>query len=254
MASAARPPSPRLDAGGPTTRFRRMRSTMAVTAGAVAALAGCTSGGAGAPPETGGDEVIGSASQDESTPCIVSLHGKGGDATPTETSGGLTLLGPRGNDEGWGGRQWNYLDDDSYAAAVSIVAGSIEDDACDSVAIHGFSNGASFAARLYCDAETFGGRLVGVVIDDPVTDTATENCEPDPDVDATLYWTGALESQAPAGTDCGGIDWTCKDGVVIGIGAFADAAGLDVTPSPFVEHRRFDDAPDPARWLEDVDA
>jgi hypothetical protein len=187
---------------------------------------------------------------DELTPCIVSLHGKGGDGAPTSSIDGITLISPRGNDEGWGSRQWNYLDADGYADAASVVADSIDDAGCSVVAIHGFSNGGAFAAKLFCQGETFGDTLVGVVIDDPVADAATNNCDPGASVDAVLYWTGALEAAAPTGTNCDGIDWTCEGGVIVGIEAFAGAAGLDVAPSPFTDHRRFDDAPEPALWLD----
>lgn len=256
---------------------RRARRVLAASsAAALIALAGCGSvsdseeslpapvGGPLAPATIG--EVQNPATVDEdatatrsdepvvttgvSTPCIVSLHGKGGDGAGASSANGVTLLSPRGNDEGWGGRQWNYLDADAYADAASVVANSIDDAGCSAVAVHGFSNGAAFAAKLFCQGETFGDRLVGVVIDDPVADSATANCEPGASVNGALYWTGALAAAAPAGTNCGGIDWTCEGGVIVGIEAFAAAAGLDVMPSPFTDHRRFDDAPEPALWLD----
>ena len=189
---------------------------------------------------------------DGSAPCIVSLHGKGGDGRDTAVVDGVTVLSPRGNDEGWGGRQWNYLDAGRYDAAVAVVAASIDDAGCSAVAINGFSNGAAFAAKLYCQGETFGARTVGVVIDDPVPDAATAGCNPGPSVQAKLYWTGGLLPTATAGTDCGNIDWTCEGGVIVGIDAFAGAAGLEITQSPFTEHRPYSDAPEPRAWLDAV--
>ncbi len=159
-------------------------------------------------------------------------------------------LFPRGNDEGWGGRQWNYLDAENYAAATSVVATSIDDAGCSAVAINGFSNGGAFAAKLYCEGETFGGRVVGVVIDDPVPDAATADCAPAASVEAQLYWTGGLLPTATVGTDCGDIDWTCEGGTIVGIDTFSTAAGLAITPSPFTEHRPYSDAPEPMMWLD----
>jgi hypothetical protein len=100
-----------------------------------------------------------------------------------------------------------------------------------------------------CSGDTLGDRLVGVVVDDPVTDAATLGCRADATVPIALYWTGALDATAPPGTDCDSIDWTCAGGRVRGIDAFAADLGVATTPSPFDEHRRFDDAPEPARWL-----
>lgn len=209
---------------------------------ALVAIASCATGSESDPITTG---PAVSASE-----CIVSLHGKGGDGRAAEVRDGVAVLSPRGNDEGWGGRQWNYLDDEAYGEATAVVADTIDETGCEVVVVSGFSNGAAFAAKLLCRGETFGDRLVGIVIDDPVADEATSACERAAGVDATLYWTGALESTAPAGTDCGPIDWTCDGGVVVGIEAFAAAADLDVTASPFDEHVPFTDAPDPAAWLE----
>lgn len=215
-------------------------------------LAACAAGSndADAPSDSPLETAPVATGVDGSVSCNVSLHGKGGDGAPTTSQDGIARLAPRGNDEAWGGWQWDYTDEDGYLAATALVSDSIDDAGCSSVAIHGFSNGGAFAAKLLCLGETFGDRLVGVVIDDPVADAATVDCEPARTVDATLYWTGALESDAPTGTDCGPIDYTCEGGAVVGIESFAAAAGLDIEPSPFDEHRRFDDAPDPAIWLD----
>ena len=67
-----------------------------------------------------------------------------------------------------------------YDAARAIVADAVE--ACGPIIIDGFSNGASFAAAMYCHGETFDGRLQRVVVDDPVTDHAVDGCTPDPSV------------------------------------------------------------------------
>jgi pimeloyl-ACP methyl ester carboxylesterase len=181
--------------------------------------------------------------------CRVDLHGKGDRGADAAIVEGIAILRPDGNGEGWGAREWRYDDPDDRATAVAIVRDAVDAAGCERVAIHGFSNGAAFAASLACSGGTLDGRLVGVVIDDPVTDAATLDCRAGSDVQLALYWTGALDAVAPPGTDCTTIDWTCAGGTVRGIDAFATDLGVSVTPSPFDEHRRFDDAPEPTSWL-----
>jgi hypothetical protein len=181
--------------------------------------------------------------------CVVDLHGKGGDGADTTVVDGVARVAPRGNDEAWGGWQWDYLTPQGYTRAISIVSDAIDGAGCEHVAVHGYSNGAAFAAKMYCRGETFDDRLIGLVIDDPVTDKAVDGCAPAPTVEATVYWTGGLERSASNGTDCSSLDWTCEGGVFLGIDAFSAAIGIEPTPSPWTEHRRFDDAPDPTVWL-----
>ncbi len=182
--------------------------------------------------------------------CIVFLDGKGGKGAPTTLNDGVARVQPTGNEAGWGGRQWLYFPDARYDEARGVVAAAIDATECERVVIHGFSNGAAFAAALWCRGETFGGRLAGVVIDDPVTDHAVEGCTPPADVPAVLYATGALEVQAPAGTDCGPMDWTCAGGSVIGIEAYAAALGLPVQQSPNRTHAVYAAPPELTAWLD----
>jgi hypothetical protein len=181
--------------------------------------------------------------------CEVRLHGKGGTGAATTTSGGITVVQPTGNASGWGNRQWLYFPDNRYAEARKIVADAIDKEGCAKVVVNGFSNGAAMAAKLYCRGETFDGRLVGVVIDDPVTDSVVNGCAPAPGVKAVLYWTGALEGDAVAGWQCSKADWTCEGGTTLGIRAYAAALGLPATPSSTTKHERNTRAPEPARWL-----
>jgi hypothetical protein len=181
--------------------------------------------------------------------CVLRLHGKGGAGGTTVTAGDITTVRPTGNAEGWGGRQWLYFPATKYAAARQVVADAIVSAQCTRVVLHGFSNGAAFAASLYCQGETFDGRLVGVVVDDPVTDHAVEGCAPAPGVPAVLYWTGALEGQAVAGWDCAAADWTCEGGSTIGIASYAAALATTPVASPHTDHQEYTDAPEPARWL-----
>lgn len=181
--------------------------------------------------------------------CRVDLHGKGGAGSEPRIVDAVAVLAPTGNGEGWGGREWRYAGQEALDDAIDAVRTVIDAAGCRRVVVHGFSNGASFAAALVCAGETFGGRLVGVLVDDPVTDAATVGCARPADVPVVVLWTGALDATAPAGTACADVDWTCAGGVVRGIDAFVGDLGVDATPSPYTEHRRHDDAPQPAAWL-----
>ena len=198
------------------------------------------------------DEPVASTSVDAQSTggrCVVRLHGKGGDGSSSTIEDDVVDLYPAGNAEGWGGRQWLYFPDEHYDEALAIVVNAVDDAGCTSAAIGGFSNGASFAAAIYCRGEDLGGRLRGVVIDDPVTDHGADTCSPAANVDAALYWTTALDRSAPPGTDCEAIDWTCLGGDVIGIDAFATNLGLPIQPSPFTAHTWYVDAPELVSWL-----
>ena len=174
------------------------------------------------------------------------LHGKGGTGKPTTTSGGVSVVAPTGNADGWGGRQWLYFPDSEYDKALASVTDAVAP--CGSIIVDGFSNGASFAAALYCNGETFDGRLQRVIVDDPVTDHAVDDCAPDPSVAVTLYATGALEAQAPPGWQCSEGDWTCEGGEVIGIDAWSRALGVPRQQSPHTDHQPYDDAPELSAW------
>lgn len=100
-----------------------------------------------------------------------------------------------------------------------------------------------------CTGETLSGTLVGVVIDDPVTDSGVAECAPSASAVAALYWTRALESVAPAGADCSAIDWTCEGGTSIGIDAYAAWLGIEPQPSIFTDHQPYWVVPEIEEWL-----
>ena len=174
------------------------------------------------------------------------LHGKGGAGADTVVEDGISVIAPDGNAEGWGARQWLYFPDGEYTAARNVVEDAVT--GCREVIINGFSNGAAFAAKLYCRGETLGDRVVRVVVDDPVVDAGVEGCSPDPSVGVTLYWTGALEAQAQPGWDCSEADWTCEGGRTIGIDAYAEALRTAPQASPFEDHQWFVEAPELSDW------
>jgi hypothetical protein len=181
--------------------------------------------------------------------CIVRLHGKGGTGASTELDNAVAIVSPTGNGEAWDAHQWEYSSAAVLAEAIEIVTAAVDFAGCSAVSVHGFSNGASFAAKLVCSGEDLGGRLQGVVVDDPVTDASSAGCSPADGVELALYWTGALAATAPAGTDCGGIDWTCEGGATVGIDAYAAALGVTAQTSPHDDHQWNLDAPEPRDWL-----
>jgi hypothetical protein len=215
---------------------------LASTATLWATAAAC-GGTTAAPPVGTGSTAVDSADGR----CVVRLHGKGDSGRTREVDdAGVTNVWPDGNAEGWGGRQWLYFPDDRHDEARAVVVDAAA--SCDEVIINGFSNGASFAAKLYCRGEDLGGRLVRVVVDDPVTDAAVMGCEPSDQVGVALYWTGALEPPAVAGWDCAEGDWTCEGGSTLGIEAYADALGTEVLASVHRDHQWYLDAPALADW------
>ena len=214
---------------------------LAVAVGVVAVAAcGSSSGGAG--------DADGATTDVGADRCIVRLHGKGGSGAEPAVVDGIAVLAPDGNGSGWGGRQWEYDSPGAIRAARDRITAVVDTAGCTKVVVHGFSNGGSMAAALYCSGDDLDGRLVGVVVDDPVTDGATEGCTPAV-AEIALYWTGALAEAAPPGTECASIDWTCAGELVRGIDSYA--ADLDVEPlaSPFDEHRWYLDSPLPVSWL-----
>jgi hypothetical protein len=187
------------------------------------------------------------ASTVDASRCVVRLHGKGASGEEDRVDArGFIEVSPSGNAAGWGGRQWLYFPEDRFADARQIVADAVE--RCRAVIVDGFSNGAAFAAKLYCRGEDLGGRLVRVVVDDPVPDHGVDDCDPDAAVDIVLYWTGALESTARPGWACAEADWTCEGGTTVGIDAYADALGTDIRESVHREHAWYRDAPELTDW------
>jgi pimeloyl-ACP methyl ester carboxylesterase len=232
----------------------RQRSAVACAGVVVLASTACGSGtsepsAGSSDPATASDSVLPGTQATSGARCVVRLHGKGGTGGASSETDGIVQVLPTGNADGWGGRQWVYFPDESYADARDIVAAAATEAGCTRLVLNGFSNGAAFTSKLFCRGETFDGRLVGVVIDDPVPDNGVAGCTPPADVPAALYWTGGLDPQAEPGADCAAIDWTCDGGTLLGIEAYAAALGLDIQPSPFSEHEWYVDAPEISAWL-----
>jgi len=207
---------------------------------AVAALVGCGA-------DSGG-ELATTAGAVRAANCLVRIHGRTETGSAPVQRDGYAELSPTGNAEFGDGHVWLYDTDERYADARRIVAGAIDGAECERVVLDGFSNGGAFAARLFCQGESFGGTVVGVIIDDPVPDDSTNPCDPAPGVEVALYWTGAL-SGAAAGIACESIGYTCGGELLVGIDAFADGLRTEILVSPHVDHVQYQDAPEIGRWF-----
>jgi hypothetical protein len=181
--------------------------------------------------------------------CVVMLHGKSGNGFAPQDRGDYLLVGPTGNADGWGGKQWIYFPDSELQTVQTIVGQAISENACTRVVIHGFSNGGAAAAKLFCRGNTFGNRVVGYVVDDPVPDHGADGCAPAAGVKVRLYWTSALAGTAQDGWDCASGDWTCEGGQTIGIQKYASRLGSEAVQSINTQHIQYDNPPEYQQWL-----
>ncbi len=181
------------------------------------------------------------------TKCIVHLHGKGGRGAMPSIDGGITHLHPEGNQYAWGGLEWHYFPQERYEEGQATLNHAVAEAGCERVILHGFSNGASFAAKLFCRGESLGGRLSGVIVDDPVPDHGVDNCKPAPGLKVKLYTTGAL-AHATDGWDCAQQKYTCEGNATIGISRYAQALGVPVTASVNSKHLEHPSPPEYSTW------
>ena len=181
--------------------------------------------------------------------CLVLLHGKGGRGeAPSVDAEGVVKLVPNGNQSDGGGRKWIYFPEDQYVAATAVVAEAITASACKQVILGGFSNGAAFAAKLYCRGERFGDTVISVVVDDPVPDGATQDCAPAQGTTVSLVWTGGLDETAQPGWQCSDGGWICEGGETIGIDAYAAALGVPAVQSARTKHEFWSQNPALTAW------
>lgn len=142
--------------------------------------------------------------------CIITLHGKGGAGGATWQNGDIAMISPTGNGDGggWGPAHWEYATPTTYNQALGLINNSLTPENCGQIVLIGFSNGASMASKVYCQGQTFGGKLVGVIVDDPVPDQAVDNCAPGSGVNVRLIMSNDL-GFATDGMACPG-GWTCQ--------------------------------------------
>lgn len=148
--------------------------------------------------------------------CVVFLHGKGGSGQATTQQGDQTWIWPNGNADGWGGRQWLYATTTEYNQALTNITNSVNPQNCGQIVLAGGSNGAAMAAKMYCQGYNFGGKLVGVIPDDPVPDQGVDNCAPAQDVELQLVQSDEMNSWVGSSIrTCASMgDWTCQGNVL----------------------------------------
>jgi pimeloyl-ACP methyl ester carboxylesterase len=180
--------------------------------------------------------------------CVLLLHGKGGGAQPGSVNADIEYLRPGGNAEGWGGREWRYFPEEGHAQVRASLDAALTAAGCGHAIVQGFSNGGAAAAKLYCRAEDFGGRVIGYIIDDPVPDEAVLGCKPRAGMRLQLYWTGGL-GVATDGWSCAAQDWTCEGGHTIGIPRYARELGASVVQSIHTTHAEYASPPEVVAWF-----
>ncbi len=161
----------------------------------------------------------------------------------------MAVVRPEGTEPGWDGRQWIYAESSSFDEGVGVIADAADAVDCQRIVVHGFSNGASMAAKMYCAGVTLDDRVVGYIVDDPVVDASSTDCQPAEDQDVVLFWTGALADSAPPGTECADIDWTCEGPTVGDVVDYAEGLGTDVVQSVQTDHEPYPDPPQIGQWL-----
>lgn len=154
--------------------------------------------------------------------CVVYLHGRGGGGGPTSEADGLLTIRPEGNQPYDGGRVWIYFPDSEYEAMIGSIRAAIP-ATCGQIILRGFSNGGAAASKILCRGETFDGRLVGMISDDPVMDDGTRNCAPGAGIPSLVYETGALP---PGEYQCSSNGFTCEGGVVVTAATYVGRMGL----------------------------
>ncbi len=229
--------------GGPSNgeryrenRMRTWRSTLVLLFLGLVAVAAV----AGASLAAGALDGIGTDIRGDATGrCVVSLHGKGGDGRGPRALSGITHLAPAGNGDGdgWGPHHWEYADPTAYSAALKKVTEAIDDKSCGQVVLTGFSNGGAMAAKIYCSGESLGGRMVGVIIDDPVPDRTVDDCAPFGGIPVRLIQSEDMAARTGDGIPCPD-DWTCQ-GDVVAPGAYRDRLGV-VDPLSTRSHTQSD--------------
>lgn len=78
-------------------------------------------------------------------------------------------------------------DNQAYEALVDYIRSYLDNEGCGPTVVAGGSNGAAFAAKMYCRGEDFGRRVWGYHIDDPVMDNGVLGCSPSTNVTKVMF-------------------------------------------------------------------
>lgn len=114
-----------------------------------------------------------------------------------------------------------------YQAIVTFLRGVITQRQCGPTVVIGYSNGGGLAAKLFCNGETFGGRVWGSIVVDPVMDDGVRGCAPSPLVRKVLF-THSDElkaSAASANHSCSVTSWYCEDNRTMPVSEYETVIG-----------------------------
>lgn len=138
--------------------------------------------------------------------------------------------------------------------------------------ISGGSNGGGFAAKLYCKGETFGNRVWGYYLKDPIWDRGVIDCNPSPNITHKLgvhsRWLKYLAENAPE-QRCDRIDrvnvghitpdwptagnWYCQDNRSVSEATWESETGINSVLGGTGHIGTYDIEPDLAEWtIKDV--
>jgi pimeloyl-ACP methyl ester carboxylesterase len=140
--------------------------------------------------------------------CLVFLHGMGGTGSAIYRNDNVWWVQPAGNYWAAGGLSWDYVTASGFVANVANIRAQISAAGCGQVVLVGFSNGGGLASRTLCSGETFGGRLVGVILDDPVVDSAPLGCSNAAGVQVAMLYTSWMAGIGAQGGACDP-GWVC---------------------------------------------
>lgn len=180
--------------------------------------------------------------------CVVFLHGAGGSGNWVSNGDPVVVYGQGNvpNHPGGQGNMWLYFPGYRYNEIIEDLYELIPDD-CKRILLHGFSNGGAAAAKIYCQGETFSNRLIGVIIDDPVMDHGTDNCNRSSGVPVVAYYTGGI-IYGP-GYNCVSNGYiNCEGDTLIGMSAFASNLGITLKKSIHNTHTMWQYPPEYTSW------
>ena len=114
-----------------------------------------------------------------------------------------------------------------YQVIVTFLRGVLTQRQCGPTVVIGYSNGGGLAAKLFCNGETFGGRVWGSIVVDPVMDDGVRGCAPSPLVRKVLF-THSDElkaSAASANHSCSVTSWYCEDNRTMPVSEYETVIG-----------------------------
>lgn len=148
------------------------------------------------PATTEGQQVL------SGNKCTLGLHGAGGGGGNYGPTQGVEALNPQARNpaDGSSTNFWLYdgphnfqndpgnaADEQYYQYLVTYLRQTLDARGCGPTLITGSSSGGAFAAKLYCRGETFGNRVWGYTMEDPVKDEGVLGCRPSANVRIAFF-------------------------------------------------------------------